>query len=54
LLERVIARQADLIARWLLVGFIHGVMNTDNMSIAARPSITARAPSWRRSIPAWC
>ena len=27
-------RQADLIARWLLVGFIHGVMNTDNMSIA--------------------
>ena len=34
LLEQVIARQADLIARWLLVGFIHGVMNTDNMSIA--------------------
>ena len=33
LLEGVIARQADLIARWLLVGFIHGVMNTDNMSI---------------------
>ena len=27
-------RQAELIARWLLVGFIHGVMNTDNMSIA--------------------
>jgi uncharacterized protein YdiU (UPF0061 family) len=34
LLERVIARQAELIAKWLLVGFIHGVMNTDNMSIA--------------------
>ncbi|UYN97126.1 MAG: YdiU family protein [Enhydrobacter sp.] len=34
LLERVIARQADLVARWLLVGFIHGVMNTDNTSIA--------------------
>ena len=34
LLDRVIARQADLVARWLLVGFIHGVMNTDNMSIA--------------------
>ena len=34
LLEHVIARQADLIAQWLLVGFIHGVMNTDNMSIA--------------------
>jgi len=34
LLEQVVAAQADLIARWLLVGFIHGVMNTDNMSIA--------------------
>ena len=34
LLERVTGRQAELIARWLLVGFIHGVMNTDNMSIA--------------------
>jgi uncharacterized protein YdiU (UPF0061 family) len=34
LLEGVIARQADLVARWLLVGFIHGVMNTDNMSVA--------------------
>jgi uncharacterized protein YdiU (UPF0061 family) len=30
----VIAAQADLVARWLLVGFIHGVMNTDNMSIS--------------------
>src|SRR5713101_7387848 len=34
LLEGVIARQADLVARWLLVGFIHGVMNTDNSSIS--------------------
>jgi uncharacterized protein YdiU (UPF0061 family) len=34
LLEAVIAAQAALIARWLMVGFIHGVMNTDNMSIA--------------------
>src|SRR5262249_20428798 len=34
LLERVIARQASLIAQWMLIGFIHGVMNTDNMSIA--------------------
>ena len=34
LLESVIARQAGLISRWLQVGFIHGVMNTDNMSIA--------------------
>src|SRR3954471_16436663 len=35
LLEDVIAAQADLMARWLLVGFIHGVMNTDNMSVAS-------------------
>jgi protein adenylyltransferase len=34
LLEGVMARQAELIARWLLVGFIHGVMNTDNTSIS--------------------
>jgi uncharacterized protein YdiU (UPF0061 family) len=34
LLESVIARQAELVARWLLVGFIHGVMNTDNTSIS--------------------
>ena len=34
LLEGVIARQADLVARWMLVGFIHGVMNTDNSSIS--------------------
>ena len=34
LLESVVARQADLVAQWLLVGFVHGVMNTDNMSIA--------------------
>src|ERR1700688_2106136 len=34
LLDLVISRQAALIAKWLLVGFIHGVMNTDNMSIA--------------------
>ena len=34
LLDFVIARQAELIAKWMLVGFIHGVMNTDNMSIA--------------------
>lgn len=33
LFGEVVARQADLIAQWMLVGFIHGVMNTDNMSI---------------------
>src|SRR5258705_7462382 len=34
LLDAVIARQAELVARCLLVGFIHGVMNTDNTSIS--------------------
>jgi serine/tyrosine/threonine adenylyltransferase len=34
LLEAVIDAQASLVARWLGVGFIHGVMNTDNTSIA--------------------
>ena len=34
LLEAVAERQAELIARWLGVGFIHGVMNTDNMTIS--------------------
>ena len=34
LLSAVIDRQAELIARWQLIGFIHGVMNTDNTSIA--------------------
>jgi len=34
LLEAIVARQASLIARWQLVGFIHGVMNTDNMALS--------------------
>ena len=34
LLDAVAGRQASLIARWLGVGFIHGVMNTDNMTIS--------------------
>lgn len=34
LLRSVMARQASLIAKWQLVGFIHGVMNTDNMAIS--------------------
>lgn len=33
-LSRVVARQASLIARWMQVGFIHGVMNTDNMALS--------------------
>ncbi len=34
LLARVVDAQARLVAQWLMVGFIHGVMNTDNCSIA--------------------
>ena len=34
LLEQVVKRQAELIAQWMLVGFIHGVMNTDNVAIS--------------------
>ena len=34
LFDAVVARQAALVARWQLVGFIHGVMNTDNMALS--------------------
>ena len=34
LFEAVLEVQASLVARWMLVGFIHGVMNTDNMTIS--------------------
>jgi len=33
-LQAVLDRQADLVVAWMRVGFIHGVMNTDNMSLA--------------------
>lgn len=34
LLDRVVAAQAETIAHWMALGFIHGVMNTDNMAIS--------------------
>ena len=34
LLNRLIERQCDLVVNWMRVGFIHGVMNTDNMTIS--------------------
>jgi uncharacterized protein YdiU (UPF0061 family) len=34
LYEHVVAAQAQLVAQWMLVGFVHGVMNTDNMTIS--------------------
>ncbi|NBW85887.1 MAG: YdiU family protein [Planctomycetia bacterium] len=33
-LEDVVDRQAALVARWMLLGFVHGVMNTDNMAVS--------------------
>ena len=33
-LDGVVARQAGLIAQWMAIGFVHGVMNTDNSSIS--------------------
>jgi uncharacterized protein YdiU (UPF0061 family) len=34
LFDAVVTAQASLVAQWLLVGFVHGVMNTDNMTIS--------------------
>ncbi|WP_371514968.1 YdiU family protein [Mycobacterium sp. 1164966.3] len=34
LFQAVVAVQASLVAQWMLVGFVHGVMNTDNMTIS--------------------
>jgi uncharacterized protein YdiU (UPF0061 family) len=34
LFKAVVAVQASLVARWMLIGFVHGVMNTDNMTIS--------------------
>jgi uncharacterized protein YdiU (UPF0061 family) len=34
LFESVVAVQASLVAKWMLIGFVHGVMNTDNMTIS--------------------
>ncbi|WP_105032424.1 protein adenylyltransferase SelO [Arthrobacter ruber] len=34
LFESVLSAQAALVAQWMLVGFLHGVMNTDNMTIS--------------------
>jgi len=35
-LQAVIERQAKLIAKWMSIGFVHGVMNTDNMAISGQ------------------
>jgi uncharacterized protein YdiU (UPF0061 family) len=41
LLDAVAARQARLVARWMLIGFILDAMNTDNTSIGGRPQQTS-------------
>jgi hypothetical protein len=46
LIEEVIKRQAELIAGWQLVGFIHGVMNTDNMAISGETIDYGPVPLW--------
>ena len=45
-LETVMIRQIDLIVHWMRVGFIHGVMNTDNMTISGKPLTMGPAPLW--------
>jgi serine/tyrosine/threonine adenylyltransferase len=47
--KAVVARQARLIAQWMSVGFIHGVMNTDNMTLSGETIAMAPAPSWKVS-----
>jgi uncharacterized protein YdiU (UPF0061 family) len=51
-LQAVSERTARLLAQWQAVGFCHGVMNTDNMSILGRPSTTAPSSSSMPSTPA--
>ena len=62
LLDAVIGRQTSLIAAWMNLGFIHGVMNTDNVTISGRDDrlrpvrvhgrVTTRRPSTARSTTA--
>jgi uncharacterized protein YdiU (UPF0061 family) len=54
LLRNVAERQAALIAQWMNVGFIHGVMNTDNMTLSGETIDYGRARSWRPTIPPRC
>ena len=44
-------KQADLIVHWMRVGFIHGVMNTDNMSLAGETIDYGPVPLWMHTIP---
>src|SRR5215467_841978 len=46
LFRRVAGAQEALVARWMLAGFVHGVMNTDNTTISGETITTVRARSW--------
>jgi uncharacterized protein YdiU (UPF0061 family) len=48
--EEVVARAAVLAASWMMAGFVHGVLNTDNMNITGRVSITALGVFCRSTI----
>ena len=54
LLESVARRQARLIAQWINTGFIHGVMNTDNMTISGETIDYGPCATWRRTTRAPC
>lgn len=49
-LEAVVMAQASLVGQWMLVGFIHDVMNTDSMTTSGEPIDSGRTPSWTFSI----
>ena len=51
-LSRVGARQARLVAQWMGVGFVHGVMNTDNCTLSGETIDYGPAPSWTITMPA--
>jgi uncharacterized protein YdiU (UPF0061 family) len=46
LLGEVIKRQAALIAKWMHIGFIHGVMNTDNVALSGETIDYGPCASW--------
>mgnify|MGYP000459217383 CR=1 FL=1 len=46
LLKIVIEKQIELVINWMRVGFIHGVMNTDNMAISGEQLIMVLVLSW--------
>ena len=49
--DEVCQKTAHMIVHWMRVGFVHGVMNTDNMSIIERPSTTVHMGGSMISIP---